>query len=67
MKCQNVIELSQYRKPQPFDFDAYNRRAETRLKNSERRAWITCIVDNCVTAAIAICTVFCCYLAFTML
>ncbi len=67
MKYNNVIELSQYRQPEAFDFSAYNRRAQTRLRNSEIRAWITSIVDNCVTVTIAVCTVFCVGLAFTML
>ena len=67
MKNQNVIVLSQYRQPQSFDFVAYNRRAEIRLRNSERRAWISSMVENIVTATIGICSVFCVYLALTML
>lgn len=67
MKNQNVIDLSQYRQAENFDFSAYNRRAEIRLRNSERRAWISSIVENCVTAAIGVCSVFCTYLALTML
>lgn len=67
MKYHNVIDLSQYRQPETFDFAAYNHRAEIRLRNSEIRAWVSNIVENFVTAAIGICSVFCVYLAFTML
>ncbi len=67
MKNQNVIYLSQFRRSEAFDYAAYNRRAETRLRNSEIRAWIQQIVDTTVTAAIGVCTVFCVFLAFTML
>lgn len=63
----NVIELSAYRQPEPFDYAACNRRAEIRLRNSELRAWILHTVETLVTAAIGICTVFCVCLAFTML
>ena len=67
MKNQNVIQLSQYRQQESFDFSAYNRRAEIRLRNSERRARISSLIENCVTATIGLCSVFCLYLAFTML
>ena len=63
----NVIELANYRQREPFDYYAYNRRAEIRLRNSEIRAWILHAVETAVTAAIDVCTVFCVYLAFTML
>lgn len=63
----NIIELSNYRKPEPFDYTAYNRRAEVRYRNSEIRAWILQMTETVVTAAIGICTVFCVILAFTML
>lgn len=63
----NIIELSNYRKPEPFDYTAYNRRAEARYRNSEIRAWILQLTETAVTAAIGICTVFCVILAFTML
>ena len=63
----NVIELSRYRKSEPFDFEAYNRRAQIRFRNSEIRAWILQLTETLVTAAIGICTVFCVVLAFTML
>lgn len=62
-----VIELSNYRKPEAFDYSSYNRRAEIRLRNSEIRAWILQLTETIVTAAIGICTVFCVILAFTML
>ena len=67
MKQNNIIELKQFHQPEPFDFSVYNRRAEVRFRNSEIRAWITHIVDTAVTAAIGICTLFCMYLAITML
>ncbi len=63
----NVIELSHYRKPEPFDYKAYNRRAEVRFRNSEIRTWILQLTETLVTAAIGVCTVFCVILAFTML
>lgn len=63
----NVIELSRYREPKRFDYEAYNRRAEIRLRNSEIRAWILHLTETVVTAAIGICTVLCVFLAFTML
>lgn len=67
MRANNVIELSHYRKPEPFDYLAYNRRAESRYKNSELRAWIMHLVEAAVTAAIGVCSLCCVYLAFTML
>lgn len=63
----NVIELKEFRQPEPFDFAACNRRAEARYRSSEIRAWIAQIVDSAVTAVIGVCTVFCVYLALTML
>lgn len=63
----NVIELSNYRPYEGFDYAAYNERAKIRFRNSELRAWILHIVETAVTAAIGICTVCCVYLAFTML
>ena len=63
----NVIELSNYRPYEGFNYAAYNKRANTRLRNSELRAWTLHIVEIAVTAAIGICSVFCVYLAFTML
>ena len=63
----NVIELSNYRKPEPFDYAAYNRRAEARFRNSEIRAWILHLIETLVTATIGICTVICVVLALTML
>ena len=62
-----VIKLANYRQAEPFDYYAYNRRAEIRFRNSELRAWILHAVETAVTVAIGICTVFCVYLAFTML
>ncbi len=63
----NVINLSNYRTTEPFDYKACNRRAEIRFRNSEIRAWILHLTETVVTAAIGICTVFCVILAFTML
>lgn len=62
-----VIELSNYREPEPFDYADYNRRAKVRFRNSEIRAWILHLTETLVTAAIGVCTVFCVVLAFTML
>ena len=63
----NVIELYAYRNVEAFDYASYNRRAEIRFRNSQIRLWITTAVDLLATATIAGCTVFCCYLALTML
>lgn len=63
----NIIELSTYRQAEPFDFEAYNRRAQARYRSSEIRAWILHGVETAVTAAIGVCTVCCVILAFTML
>ena len=63
----NVIQFSNYPQPAAFDYAAYNRRAEIRLRNSELRAWLVHIIKSVVTLTIAICTIFCVYLAFTML
>ena len=63
----NIIELSQYRQPEIFDYAAANRRAALRYRNSELRAWTMHLVETAVTAAIGICSLFCVYLAFTML
>lgn len=63
----HVIELSQYRRRESFDYAACNRRAELRFRNSEIRAWILYAVETAVTAAIGLCTVGCVILAFTML
>ena len=63
----NIIELANYRKPEPFDFAAYNRRADERFRSSEKRAKILHLVETFVTASIGFCTLFCMYLTFTML
>ena len=63
----NVIELSQYRQREPFDYAEYNRRAKIRFRNSEFRAWLLYLTETAVTAAIGLCTLFCVYLVFTML
>ena len=67
MKQNNIIELKNYRKPEPFDFEAYNRRAAARYRSNERRAWIAQTVDSVVTLAIGGCSIFCAYLVFLML
>lgn len=67
MKQNNVIPFHPQRQPEPFDFAAYNRRAEARYRASEIRAWIAQIVDSAVTLAIGGCLIFCVYLAMTML
>lgn len=64
---KNMIALYPYRDAEPFDFTAYNRRAETRFRSSMVRFWLSTVLDTLCTVAITGCTVFCCYLAFTML
>lgn len=64
---QNVIELYQYRDVEPFDYAAYNRRAELRFRSSQIRFWLSTVADILATITITGCTLFCCYLAFTML
>ena len=63
----NVIELRNYQYREPFDYYGFNRRAEIRFRNAQIRYWISTFVDAAATIAIAGCTVFCCYLALTML
>lgn len=63
----NVIELRNYQYREPFDYRGFNHRAEIRFRNAQIRQWISAFVDAAATIAIAGCTVFCCYLAFTML
>ena len=63
----NLIELSHYRYAEPFDFHGYNRRAEIRFRASQIRFWVAAAVDLVATLAITGCTIFCCYLAATML
>ena len=63
----NVIELYAYQDPKSFDFSAYNRRAEMRFRAAQIRFWVGTAVDTLATVAITGCTVFCCFLAFTML
>lgn len=63
----NVIELYQYRDREPFDYAGYNRRAEARFRSSQIRFWISTVIEAIATITIAGCTLFCCYLAFTML
>lgn len=50
-----------------MDWYARERRAEARFRASERRAWITCIVENLVLLAVAACTIFSVGIALTML
>ena len=64
---QNVIALSNYRAAEPFDYSSWNRRAERRFRSAQLRFWISTIVDTAATLAITGCTVFCCYLALTMI
>ena len=45
----NVIELYQYRDIEPFDFAAYNRRAEIRFRNSQIRFWLSTAADIMAT------------------
>ena len=63
----NVIELYTYQEPKAFDYAAYNRRSEIRFRCAQVRFWLSTVVDTVATLAITGCTVFCCYLALTML
>lgn len=63
----NVIELYRYQEPKAFDYTAFNRRAELRFRSAQIRFWLSAAVDTVATLAITGCTVFCCYLALTML
>lgn len=63
----NVIELYRYEDPKTFDFTAYNRRAKIRFRSSQIRFWVNLAVDTLATLAVAGCTVFCCWVALTML
>lgn len=63
----NVIELYQYQDIDTFNYNEFNRRAELRFRAAQIRYWISTVVDVLATTTIAGCTVFCCYLAFTML
>ena len=63
----NVIELYTYQDSNAFDYTGFNRRAELRFRNAQIRYWISTVVDVFATTASAGCTVFCCYLALTML
>ena len=67
MKNNNIIELSLYRQPEPFDFAAYNYRASVRFRKSQAREQVLHLVETAVTAAIGVCSLCCVYLAFTML
>lgn len=63
----NIIELYAYQEPKTFDYAGYNRRAELRFRAAQIRFWVSTAVDTLATVAITGCTVFCCYLALTML
>lgn len=63
----NVIALNAYRDVEPFDYSGWNRRAEARFRSAQLRRWIVLVVDVLTTFAITGCTVFCCWLALTML
>ena len=49
------------------DWYARERREEARFRASERRAWITYIVENLVMVAVAACTMVSVGIALTML
>ena len=63
----NVIELYAYQEPTAFDYSGFNRRAEARFRQAQIRFWVSTVVDTIATVAIAGCTVFCCWLALSML
>lgn len=64
---QNLLTLSSYRDAEPFDYTGWNRRAEARFRAAQIRLWLAAIVDAAATIAISGCTIFCCWLALTML
>lgn len=64
---QPIISLNSYRDPIPFDFGAYNRRAAARFRLAKIRWWVNLVVDVVATLAITGCTIFCCWIALTML
>lgn len=64
---QPVIDLNHYRDPEPFDYSGWNHRANVRFRAAQIRWWIATVVDTVTTLAITGCTIFCCYLALTMM
>lgn len=64
---QPVIFLHSYQDPAPFDFGAYNRRAAMRFRMATIRWWVNLVIDAAATLAITGCTIFCCWIALTML
>lgn len=62
MNNRNIIKLDNY---------LNNNEAEAEFHNSRRRSaaciWIVTIADTVMTLSISVCTLFCMYLAFTML
>lgn len=68
MKKTNVIELKAYRPYESgFDYAAYARRAETRLRGSEMRKMLVAAAETVSTALIGVCFTVCTVLVFTML
>ncbi len=64
---QPILYLNTYREPEPFDYAGWNSRAKARFRSAQIRWWIATVVDTVTTLAITGCTVFCCYLALTMM
>lgn len=68
MKQTNVIELRQCRtEHQGFDYAAYARRAEKRLRCSQLRNMMVAAAETVSTALIGVCFTVCTVLVFTML
>jgi len=53
--------------PAGFDYEGYNRRAETRFRRAEARRTVLAAVETLVTAAIGVGFAVCFALFFTML
>lgn len=66
MERATVIELKQYRSA-GFDWTAYERRAERRLRARERREVVAAVADTVMSGMIGVCVVVCTLLFFTML
>lgn len=68
MKQSNVIQLNAYRpEERSFDYAAYARRAEKRLRASQMRRMMVAAAETVSTALIGVCLTVCTVLVFTML
>lgn len=58
----NIIELYHYRDPR-----TNGRQAGISYRSSMIRYWLTTITETLLTLSVSACTIFCMYLAYTML